>query len=32
MSKQYESLAKSIVELVGGKENVNDVYQTHPEL
>ena len=26
MSKKYEALAKSIVEKIGGKENVNDVY------
>lgn len=32
MSKQYESLAKSIVELVGGKENVNDVYHCQTRL
>lgn len=32
MSKEYESLAKSIVELVGGKENVNDVYHCQTRL
>mgnify|MGYP000323302312 FL=1 len=26
MSQKYESLAQTIVKLVGGKENVNDVY------
>lgn len=26
MSKKYESLAKTIINLVGGKENINDVY------
>ena len=26
MSKKYNSLAKKIVELVGGKENINEVY------
>lgn len=32
MSKEYESLAKSIVELVGGKGNVNDVYHCQTRL
>lgn len=32
MSKEYESLAKSIVEFVGGKENVNDVYHCQTRL
>lgn len=32
MSKEYESLAKSIVEFVGGKENVSDVYHCQTRL
>ena len=32
MSKEYESLAKSIVELVSGKGNVNDVYHCQTRL
>lgn len=32
MSKEYESLARQIVEYVGGKENVNDVYHCQTRL
>lgn len=32
MSKEYESLARKIVEYVGGKENVNDVYHCQTRL
>lgn len=32
MSKQYESLAQQIVELVGGKDNVNHVYHCQTRL
>ena len=32
MSKKYESLAKEIISLVGGKENVNDVYHCQTRL
>lgn len=32
MSKKYRSLAEQIVELVGGKENVNDVYHCQTRL
>lgn len=32
MSKEYENLAQKIIELVGGKENVNDVYHCQTRL
>lgn len=32
MSKEYEGLARNIVQYVGGKENVNDVYHCQTRL
>ena len=32
MSKEYEGLARDIVQYVGGKENINDVYHCQTRL